>query len=100
MSRWLKTGERRIIGIGRVVIGLRKNGTAFPMELQVGELKVDGAHLFAGYVRDLTARQERERRISELQEELIHVSRLSELGQMATALAHEVNQPLTAIANY
>jgi two-component system sensor kinase FixL len=100
MSRYLKSGERRIIGIGRVVVGLRKNGTAFPMELQIGEVKIDGAHLFAGYVRDLTARQERERRISELQEELIHVSRVTELGQMVTALAHEVNQPLTAIANY
>jgi two-component system sensor kinase FixL len=100
MSRYLETGERRIIGIGRVVVGLRKNGTAFPMELQIGELKVGGEHLFTGYVRDLTAGQERERRITELQEELIHVSRLSELGQMVAALAHEVNQPLTAIANY
>ena len=51
-------------------------------------------------MRDLTERQERERRLAELQAELIHVSRLSELGQMVSALAHEVNQPLTAITNY
>jgi two-component system sensor kinase FixL len=70
------------------------------MELQIGELNLGGAHLFTGYVRDLTARQERERRVTELQEELVHVSRLNELGQMVSALAHEVNQPLTAIVNY
>ncbi len=100
LSRYIATGEARIIGTGRVVVGLRKNGSTFPMELSVGETKMSGRRLFVGFVRDLTERQESERRLHELQGELLHASRLSELGQMASALAHEVNQPLTAIANY
>jgi two-component system sensor kinase FixL len=100
MTRYMQTGERRIIGIGRVLVGLRADGSTFPMELQIGEMQVEGAHLFTGFVRDLTERQRRDRRVAELQAELIHVSRLSELGQMVSTLAHEVNQPLTAIANY
>ncbi len=100
IDRYIETGERRIIGIGRTVAGQRKDGTTFPMELQIGEVALPGTRLFTGFVRDLTERQERDRRLSELQSELIHVSRLSELGQMVSALAHEVNQPLTAIGNY
>ena len=100
LARYLATGERRIIGVGRVVIGQRKDGSTFPMELAVGEVGETDTRLFTGFVRDLTERQQRERRLSELQAELIHVSRLSELGQLASALAHEVNQPLTAMTNY
>jgi two-component system sensor kinase FixL len=100
IDRFVATGERRIIGIGRVVVGLRKNGSTFPMELHIGEVAAPGTQLFTGSVRDLTAREDRERRLADLQSELIHVSRLSELGQMASALAHEVDQPLTAITNY
>jgi two-component system, LuxR family, sensor kinase FixL len=100
IARYLATGERRIIGVGRVVVGQRKDGTTFPIELAVGEVKAGEQTLFTGFVRDLTERQERERRLHEVQAELIHMSRLSELGQMVSALAHEVNQPLTAIQNY
>ncbi len=100
LTRYLTTGERRIIGIGRIVAGQRRDGSVFPMELSVGEVMLPGARLFTGFVRDLTERQQRERRLGELQSELVHVSRLSELGQMVSALAHEVNQPLTAMANY
>lgn len=100
MHRYMTTGERRIIGIGRVVIGRRKSGETFPMELQVGEVLTPSGRLFTGFVRDLSERQARERKLAELQSQLIHVSRISELGQMVSALAHEVNQPLTAITNY
>jgi two-component system sensor kinase FixL len=100
MAIYQATGERRIIGIGRVVAGQRKDGSTFPMELSVGEVNVAGERLFTGFVRDLTERQERERRMNDLRSELAHVARLNELGQMAAALAHEVNQPLMAIANY
>jgi two-component system, LuxR family, sensor kinase FixL len=100
IARYLATDERRIIGVGRVVRGQRKDGGTFPIELAVGEVKLEGEHLFTGFVRDLSERQEREQRLHELQSELIHISRLSELGQMVSALAHEVNQPLTAIENY
>ncbi len=100
IDRYLKSGERHIVGVGRVVRGQRKDGSTFPIELSVGEVRLDGEHLFTGFVRDLTERQEREQRMHEVQSELIHISRLSELGQMVSALAHEVNQPLTAIQNY
>ena len=100
LARYLTTGERRIIGIGRVVVGRRKDGTTFPMELTVGAVDLPGTQLFTGFIRDLTERQDRERRLRELQAELIHVSRLNDLGQMVSALAHEVNQPLAAMANY
>ena len=95
-----RTGERRIIGLGRVVVGERRDGSTFPMELAVGEMRIDGKRFFTGFVRDLTERQQTETRMQELQTELVHVSRLTALGEMASALAHELNQPLSAIANY
>ena len=100
LDRYLRTGERRIIGIGRVVVGLRKSGETFPMELQVGEFAFAGSRYFTGFVRDLTERQNAERRIQDLQAELLHASRLSVMGQMASTMAHELNQPLTAVTNY
>ncbi|MBV8459184.1 MAG: PAS domain S-box protein [Acetobacteraceae bacterium] len=100
IEHYLRTGEPRIIGIGRVVTGRRKDGETFPMELQVGEFSFLGTRYFTGFVRDLTERQEAERRIQDLQAELMHASRLSVMGQMASTMAHELNQPLTAVMNY
>lgn len=100
IGRYQKTGERRIIGIGRVVVGERKDGSTFPMELSVGEMKGTGQPFYTGFIRDLTERQESEGRLQELQSELVHISRLSAMGEMASTLAHELNQPLSAIANY
>ncbi len=100
LGRYLETGERRVIGIGRIVTGLRKDGTTFPMELAVGETLSEGIRMFTGFVRDLTDKQKSEARIQELQSELIHVDRMSAMGTMASTLAHELNQPLTAITNY
>lgn len=100
VERYCRTGERRIIGIGRIVVGRRRDGSEFPMELSVGEARSDGHRIFTGFIRDLTDQQRAELRLKELQSELIHVSRLSAMGTMASTLAHELNQPLTAIANY
>ena len=100
LARYRRTGERRIIGIGRVVVGRRKDGSTFPMELSVGEASQTGQRLFTGFIRDLTERQQTERRLHELQDGLLHVSRVRSMGQMAAALAHELNQPLTATSNY
>jgi two-component system sensor kinase FixL len=96
----LATGEKRIIGIGRLVVGERKDGSTFPMELAVGEAKSGDRRFFTGFVRDLSERQQAEARLQELQSELVHVSRLTAMGEMASTLAHELNQPLSAIANY
>ncbi|WP_426258294.1 PAS domain-containing sensor histidine kinase [Sphingomonas sp. DC1600-2] len=100
IAHYRETGERRIIGIGRIVVGQRRDGTEFPMKLSVGEANSDGHRIFTGFIHDLTEQQHAELRLKELQSELIHVSRLSAMGTMASTLAHELNQPLTVIANY
>jgi two-component system sensor kinase FixL len=101
LDHYKRTGERRIIGIGRIVVGERKDGSTFPMELAVGEVRTSsGQRFFTGFVRDLTERQDTQARLQELQSELLHISRLTALGEMASTLAHELNQPLSAIANY
>ena len=100
LLRYMTTGERRIIGIGRVVVGQRRDGSTFPMELAVGEMKSGDQRYFTGFIRDLTERQQTEARLQELQSELVHISRLTAMGEMASTLAHELNQPLSAIANY
>ncbi|MGA8935074.1 MAG: PAS domain S-box protein [Pseudolabrys sp.] len=100
LERYMRTGERRIIGIGRVVVGERNDGSTFPMELAVGEMKSGKERFFTGFIRDLTERQKSESRLQELQSELVHISRLTAMGEMASTLAHELNQPLSAISNY
>lgn len=100
LERYRQTGERRIIGIGRVVVGERKDGSTFPLELSVGEMQSNDRRYFTGFVRDVTGRQKTEARLQELQSELVHISRLTAMGEMASALAHELNQPLSAITNY
>jgi two-component system sensor kinase FixL len=83
VERFLRTGERRIIGIGREVLGQRRDGAIFPLELAVGEVNAAGRRFFAGFVKDVSARQQSEQHLQELQAELIHVSRLSAMGEMA-----------------
>jgi len=100
LSHYVATGEKHIIGIGREVEGRRKDGTTFPMNLSVGEGFVRGERTFLGIITDLSERLVRDRRIQELQSEMLRVSRLTDMGQVAAGLAHELNQPLTAILNY
>ena len=100
LHRYLGTGEKRIIGIDRVVVGLRKDGSTFPMQLAVGETKSGDRRYFTGFIRDLTEREEHAAQLQIAQTELARLARLNELGEMASTLAHELNQPLSAIANY
>lgn len=100
MHRYLETGERRIIGIGRLTTARRRDGTTFPIELAIGEARAGEERLFTGFIRDLTERQQTQRRLQDLQVELGHVGRVSAMGTLAAALAHELNQPLSAIATY
>ncbi|WP_082666433.1 PAS domain S-box protein [Aureimonas sp. AU4] len=100
LTRYEETGERRVIGVGRVVLGRRRDGSTFPMELSVGEVPTGDARHFIGFIRDLTENRRAEERFSQIQGELLHVSRYTALGEMASTLAHELNQPLTAISNY
>ncbi|MGB3928556.1 MAG: PAS domain S-box protein [Sphingobium sp.] len=100
IARYLETGERRIIGKGRVVFAARKDGSTFPMELSIGEANTGDQRIFTGFIRDLTERRQTEARLEDMQSELIHVSRVSAMGSMASTLAHELNQPIGAVANY
>jgi two-component system, LuxR family, sensor kinase FixL len=100
IGRYLATGQPRIIGTGRVVVGERRDGSTFPMELAVGEAITDGERIFTGFIRDLTEKQAAEEHIETLRADLIHVARVSAMGTMASTLAHELNQPITAVANY
>lgn len=100
LSRYLRTGEARIIGKDRVVVGQRKDGSTFPMSLAVGETRTGERSFFTGFIQDLTERQENAALLESAHSELARLARLNELGEMASTLAHELNQPLSAIANY
>jgi two-component system sensor kinase FixL len=100
LAKYMAGGARTVIGSVRAVTGLRRSGETFPAELAVGETVSGGQRIFTGFIRDLSERERTAIRLRELQSELIHVSRLSAMGTMASTLAHELNQPLTAITNY
>ena len=107
LARYLATGKKNIIGVGREVAARRKDGTVFPVELAVGEMEIEGQKKFTGFIRDISRRREAEdllkaseQRLKQLQSEFVHVSRLSAMGEMAATLAHELNQPLAAMMNY
>jgi two-component system sensor kinase FixL len=100
LSHYVETGEKRIIGIGRVTTARRRDGAAFPIDLAVGEVVLRNERVFAGFIRDLTDSRETERLLHNLQGELAHASRITSMGTLATSIAHELNQPLTAVTNY
>ena len=90
IEHYLKTGERKIIGIGREVVGHRKDGSTFPIRLAVGEMSIEGQPQFIGIIHDLTERVAMETRLREQ-------SALTKLGEMAAVVAHEVKNPLAGV---
>jgi two-component system sensor kinase FixL len=90
LAHHLRTGERRIIGIGRAVTGQRHDGQTFPMHLSVGEFAIDGEMHFTGIIHDLSRR-------AALEEQLREVMAMARLGEMAAVIAHEVKNPLAAV---
>jgi two-component system sensor kinase FixL len=90
IAHYLATGQKKIIGIGREVTGLRKDRTTFPVHLSVGEMVIEGGRKFTGILHDLTERVRMETRLREQ-------SALAKLGEMAAVVAHEVKNPLTGI---
>ncbi|MBX6742518.1 MAG: PAS domain S-box protein, partial [Acetobacteraceae bacterium] len=108
VTRYATSGQRRVLWHGRELTARRSDGSEFPIELSLAEWRTSGGQRrFTGLMRDLTERRraeaalrESDRRMRELQAEFLHIARMSEIGQMATTLAHELNQPLAAVANY
>lgn len=90
LAHHLKTGERKIIGIGRAVTARRRDGENFPVHLSVGEFEIDGEVHFTGILHDLSRR-------AELEERLREATALARLGEMAAVIAHEVKNPLAAV---
>jgi two-component system sensor kinase FixL len=100
LETYQQTGQARIIGIGRDEWGLRKSGEAFPMRLSVGEAKFDGVVRYVGIIHDQSQHHETEAKLHALEQQLFHAERLVTLGELTAGIAHEINQPLTAIAAY
>ena len=100
IAHYLGTGEARVIGIGREVEAQRRDGSVFPADIAVSEVRLPDRRLFTGIVRDLTERREMEERARLRLEDAAHTARLLELGEMCSGIVHEVNQPLTAIVSF
>ena len=100
LAAYLATGVPKVIGVGRVATARRRDGTSFPIDLNLGEARQGQERVFTGFIRDLTERQRAEVRLHDLQSELADVSRVTAMGALASSIAHELNQPLTAITNY
>ncbi len=100
LTNYLTTGERKIIGIGRCVEGQHRDGSVFPLELSVGEAATPVGRQFIGILRDLRPQLDSEERLNQLQAQLVHMARVNAMDEMGAALAHELNQPLTAVMLY
>jgi two-component system, LuxR family, sensor kinase FixL len=100
LSDYASTGHRKIIGIGREVRAQHRDGTVFPVNLSVGEAVTPAGRRFIGIIHDLRQRHENEERLNQLQANMVHMARVSTMDEMGAALAHELNQPLTALMLY
>jgi len=100
IADYLRTGERKVIGMTRQLTARRADDTQFPIELNVGEARIGDERIFTGIVRDVSKRLFEEQRLSELSAELAHISRQRAMSELAADLAHELNQPLSATANF
>lgn len=115
LKNYLRTGERRIIGIGREVLARRKDESIFPVHLAISEYTVDEEIFFAGIVRDISDLknsedqlkrlndelenrvQQRTCELQEAQSKLLEKERLATLGQLSGSVAHEIRNPLNAL---
>jgi two-component system sensor kinase FixL len=100
LRNYMNGGPAAIIGSGREALGVKSNGDRFPIHLSVGQTSETGRRKFVGIIRDLSAEKETEAMVRELETQLAHADRLVMLGELTAGIAHEINQPLTAIAAY
>lgn len=100
LNHYMQTKEKRIIGMGREVKALKSNGDIFPIELSVGEVRYASHKQFVGIIRDISEQVKARSEAIDNRERLAHVTRLTTMGEMAAGIAHEINQPLSAITSY
>ncbi|MGP0092565.1 MAG: two-component system sensor histidine kinase NtrB [Xanthobacteraceae bacterium] len=99
-TEFVRGGVSTSVGMARELRGLHRDGSAFPLELSISEAMTPDGRQFVGILRDLRPRRATEQRLGELQADLVHVARISAMDEMGAALAHELNQPLTALMLY
>ncbi|TVP52452.1 MAG: PAS domain S-box protein [Halomonadaceae bacterium] len=97
IRNYQQTGEKKIIGIGREVTGLHRDGHTVELNLAIAELTLEGQQLFVGFLQDISHRKKAEREAHKALTELAHMNRLGSMGELSAGLAHEISQPLTAI---
>jgi two-component system sensor kinase FixL len=117
LERYARTAIPHIIGVGREMEARRKDGTCFPAYVSIGHVGDSEPPRFVGFIRDVTterealatlkgerdraeARRDEELQLQRMRERMTHVSRMATMGEMAAGIAHEINQPLSAIATY
>jgi len=100
IKHYLDSGEARVIGLVLEETGVKSDGSTFPLKLSVGEVKGDGGSQFISIIHDLSEKRAGEEKVRHLEEQLLHADRLVILGELTAGIAHEINQPLTAIAAY
>lgn len=119
IARYLASGEKRIIGIGREVVALKRDGTTFPVDLSVAEARVGTKRIFVGMIHDITERKRveaqlrknaamLERAVADLRErndevhsmtrQLWQAAKLASVGELAASIVHELNNPLATVA--
>lgn len=90
IGRYLRTGEARIIGIGREVIAQRKDGSTFPIYLSIGDMQLGNRRMFTGVIRDFTE-------FRRMQDEILQARNLAAIGELAASVAHEIKNPIAGI---
>ena len=97
MAKYLRTGQSKILGISREVVGQRKDGTTFPLELAINEFRIGELRMFTGIVRDRTRHNRMLEELEENRRQMFQAAKLADMGELATGFAYEISQPLTAI---
>jgi len=100
IARYLETGLGTVIGRSRDVTGMKSDGSSFPMKLSLGEIKGEHGSRFVAVIHDQSEKKAGEAKVRQLEAQLVHADRLVILGELTAGIAHEINQPLTAIAAY
>lgn len=100
LKRYLETGQTTVMGLSRDLTGAKSDGSTFPIKLSLGEVKEEDSSQFMAIIHDLSEKRAGEAKVRQLEEQLVHADRLVILGELTAGIAHEINQPLTAIAAY